>query len=160
MHFFELGFGVYRAEAIFSEAASRVLVKGGQLAFIVHKENSPREPLEIFAELVAEDPTVLQKRVAFDFPRDADYTRVLVAAAGLEIETLREDSIVFRYDRAEQVLEHLLKSGAGTAFYDAIDPARRPLLTDRFLQRLARRQDPAQRFEVRHGCVACVAGRP
>ncbi|MEK7677375.1 MAG: radical SAM protein [Verrucomicrobiota bacterium] len=150
----------YIALKPFFEAASRVLVKGGQLAFIVHKENSPREPLEIFAELVAEDPTVLQKRVAFDFPRDADYTRVLVAAAGLEIETLREDSIVFRYDRAEQVLEHLLKSGAGTAFYDAIDPARRPLLTDRFLQRLARRQDPAQRFEVRHEYVACVAGRP
>ena len=38
--------------------------------FVIHKENSPREPLEIFAELVARDPSVLTRRVAFDFPRD------------------------------------------------------------------------------------------
>jgi hypothetical protein len=117
--------------------------------------------MEIFAELVAEDPTVLLKRVAFDFPRDEAHVRSLVEAAGLEVENLRQDSILFTYNSAEQVLEHLLKSGAGTAFYDAIDPVRRPALTRRFLQKLAQRREPgATGFAVRHEYVACVARKP
>ena len=59
------------------------LKPGGQLGFVVHRENSPREPLEIFGELVAEDPTVLQKRVAFDFPRDTDHVARSPAEGGL-----------------------------------------------------------------------------
>jgi len=57
------------------------------------------------------------------------------------------------------VLEHLLKSGAGTAFYDAIDPVRRPALTERFLQMLASRHAPGTDIEVCHEYVACVANR-
>ena len=142
----------------FFAAVSGALTGGGRLGFIVHRENSPREPMEIFAELVAEDPTVLLKRVAFDFPRNAAHVRELIEAAGLEVESLRQDSILFTYGSAEQVLEHLLKSGAGTAFYDAIDPVRRPALTGRFLQMLAQRRAPgATGFAVRHEYVACVA---
>jgi SAM-dependent methyltransferase len=145
----------------FLAAASGALTSGGRLGFIVHRENSPREPMEIFAELVAEDPTILLKRVAFDFPRDEAHVRSLVEAAGLEVENLRQDSILFTYNSAEQVLEHLLKSGAGTAFYDAIDPVRRPALTRRFLQKLAQRREPgATGFAVRHEYVACVARKP
>ena len=143
----------------FFAAAHRALQPGGRLAFVVHRENSPREPLELFAELVAEDPTVLEKRVAFDFPRDAVHVRSLLQAAGFEPQVLREDSIVFRYDSAEAVLEHLLKSGAGTAFYDALDPVRRPALTERFLQMLAHGRQAGTPFEVRHEYVACVASR-
>jgi hypothetical protein len=93
----------------FFAAASGALASGGRLGFIVHRENSPREPMEIFAELVAEDPSVLLKRVAFDFPRDAAQVRSLVQAAGLAVESLRQDCIVFAYGSAEQVLEHLLR---------------------------------------------------
>lgn len=148
----------YIPMAPFLAAAKAALASGGRLAFIVHRENSPRVPLEIFAELVAEDPTVLLKRVAFDFPRNADHVRSLVETAGLEVEALHEGDIVFSYANADQVLEHLLKSGAGTAFYDAIDPVRRAAVTGRFLQRLVGRHDPkAATFEVRHDYVACIA---
>lgn len=145
--------------APFLAAAHRALARDGQLAFIVHKENSPQQPLEIFGELVAEDPTVLLKRVAFDFPRDADQVRSLAAAAGFELETVREGDIVFRYATAQQVLDHLLKSGAGTAFYDAIDPAHRRSLTDQFLRRLTQRNGLRTEFEVRHEYVTCVLRR-
>lgn len=141
----------------FFAAAHQALRPGGRLAFIVHRENSPREPLEIFAALVAEDPTLLQKQVAFDFPRDAAHVRALLQTAGFEPQVLWQDSIVFRYDSAEAVLEHLLKSGAGTAFYDAIDPVRRPALTERFLQRLADGHQAGTPFEVRHEYIACMA---
>lgn len=141
----------------FFAAAGRALERHGQLALVVHKENSPREPLEIFGELVAQDPSVLQKRVAFDFPRDLDQVRAEVEVAGLEVEHLWEGAAIFLYETAEQVLEHLLKSGAGTAFYEAIDPRRRQSLEQRFLQILASRRKPGQQFEVVHDCVSCIA---
>lgn len=141
----------------FFAAAGRALRPGGELAFIVHKENSPREPLEIFGELVAEDPTVLLKRVAFDFPRDAAHLRSLLDGARLSIAALWEGCVVFRYQSAGQVLEHLLKSGAGTAFYDAIDPARQGAMTERFLQMLIQRKGSTGGFEVRHEYLAGIA---
>jgi MoaA/NifB/PqqE/SkfB family radical SAM enzyme/protein-L-isoaspartate O-methyltransferase len=141
----------------FFAAASRALTSNGWLAFVVHKENSPREPLEIFAELVARDPLVLQKRVAFDFPRDMDHIRAEMADAGLEISDLWDGAAVFHYARPEDVLEHLLKSGAGTAFYDAVDAERRQSLVNEFLRVLADRHGQRPDYEVSHEYVACIA---
>jgi ubiquinone/menaquinone biosynthesis C-methylase UbiE len=148
----------YIALRPFFDAASRALKASGRLAFVVHKENSPREPLEIFSEIVAKDPSILLKRVAFDFPRDMDHVRSETERAGLAVEDLWEGAVVFRYGSAEAVLEHLLKSGAGTAFYDAVDRKRRGGLEREFLKRLAERQRPSQvGFEVVHDYVACIA---
>jgi MoaA/NifB/PqqE/SkfB family radical SAM enzyme/ubiquinone/menaquinone biosynthesis C-methylase UbiE len=144
----------------FFAAASRALGKNGRLAFIVHKENSPREPLEIFESLVAENPSILKKRVAFDFPRGLDQVREEMKAAQLTTEDLREGSVVFRYDTAEQVMEHLLKSGAGTAFYEAVDPAKREPMQRRFIELLAERHGRKEGFEVIHDYVACIARKP
>jgi hypothetical protein len=130
------------------------------LAFVVHKENSPREPLEIFAQLVARDPTVLTRRVAFDFPRDLAHVERETAVAGLVVEDLWEGAITFRYDTARGVLEHLLKSGAGTAFHDAVDPLRRDALTGEFLDIFAARHHGPEGYEVSHEYVACIAGKP
>ena len=141
----------------FFAVASRALSAGGQLAFVVHKENSPAEPLEIFGELVAENPSVLQKQVAFDFPRGVDHIRDEMEEANLEVQDLWEGQIVFRYDGAEAVLDHLIKSGAGTAFYDALDPAQRPSLQQQFLGMLRERHAGARAYEVIHDYVACVA---
>jgi MoaA/NifB/PqqE/SkfB family radical SAM enzyme/protein-L-isoaspartate O-methyltransferase len=141
----------------FFDAARKSLKEGGRLALVVHRENSPREPLEIFAELVARDPSVLRKRVAFDFPRDLDHVREEMAKVKLTIVDIWEGEIVFRYRSPEDVLEHLLKSGAGTAFYDAIDPKRRPQLTDEFLRILAERNAYPDHYDVRHEYVGCVA---
>ncbi len=141
----------------FFASVGRRLTSGGRLAFVVHRENSPREPLEIFAELVARDPTVLRKRVAFDFPGNKDRVEAEMTAAGLEVESIREDAIAFRYQKAEEVLDHLLKSGAGTAFYDAIDTNHRDRLTQEFLAMVAVRQHCSRGYEVRHEYVACIA---
>lgn len=144
----------------FFAAASRALAAGGRLAFIVHKENSPREPLEIFESLVARDPSMLTKRVAFDFPRGLDHVRDEMREAKLSIEDLRDGSVTFRYGTAEQVMEHLLKSGAGTAFYEAVDPARREPMQKRFIELLAERHRPGAAYEVTHDYLACTARKP
>jgi len=146
--------------APFFAAAELALSRGGRLAFVVHKENSPREPLEIFAQLVAEDPSVLTKRVAFDFPRDAEDVKARLERARLSIEDLREGAIIFRYASPEAVLEHLLKSGAGTAFHDAVAPAKRAPLERRFLEVLAARHNHSGAYEVVHEYVACIAKKP
>lgn len=145
--------------APFFAAASRALAGGGRLAFIVHRENSPRLPLELFAELVARDPTVLRRRVAFDFPRDAARVEALLAEAGLADAEVWHGAVTFRYDSPEAVLDHLLKSGAGTAFYDAIDPERRNALTAEFLRLLAERNESPTGFAVTHDYVAAIARR-
>ncbi|MCX5771148.1 MAG: methyltransferase domain-containing protein [Candidatus Hydrogenedentes bacterium] len=143
--------------APFFTRANRALAPGGRLAFVVHKENSPREPLDIFWEIVAEDPSVLEKRVAFDFPRDMDHLRTELKAAGFELQRLWDGKITFRYDTPEDVLDHLLKSGAGTAFYDVVDPARRKGLEQRFLDTIRARQGTARPYKVVHDYVSCIA---
>lgn len=141
----------------FFSRASRALTANGRLAFLAHRENSPREPLEIFAELVAEDPSVMKKRVGFDFIRDMNHVRQELALARLEAEDLWEGSVIFRYASPEEVLEHLLKSGAGTAYYDAVDPDRRSSLEEEFLKRLAARKRQKGAYEVIHDYVECIA---
>lgn len=80
-----------------------------------------------------------------------------MAAAGLTVEELWESAITFRYPTAEAVLEHLLKSGAGTAFYEAVDSARRAALEKQFLTRLTHRNASKPHFDVVHDYVTCIA---
>ncbi len=144
----------------FFEAAAGALKPEGRLAFVVHREYSPREPLEIFSRLVAEDPTLLERRVDFDFPRDAAHARSAVEAAGLEVLGSWEGAITFRCASPAAVLEHLLKSGAGTAYYDALDPTRRPALERRFLEELSARHAGAREIPVIHDYVMLLARWP
>ena len=78
----------------------------------MHRANSPREPLEIFSELVAENPPALTRLVSFDFPRDRGQVHDLLESAALRPVRLWHDAIVFRCDSTSAVLEHLLKSAA------------------------------------------------
>ncbi len=144
----------------FFTSAGISLSRGGKLAFVVHKENSPYEPLKIFGELVAQDPSILQKHVEFDFPRDIKHVESEIVSAGLEVLYLWDGKITFRYDKPDKVLEHLLKSGAGTAYYEAIDPKRRKHQEEQFIKIIADRKKSAAGFEVIHDYVACVAEKP
>jgi MoaA/NifB/PqqE/SkfB family radical SAM enzyme/SAM-dependent methyltransferase len=143
--------------APFFKRAHKALAPSGRLAFVVHKENSPKEALDIFWDIVAEDPSVLEKRVAFDFPRDFDHLTAELQSAGLHAEQLWDGKITFQYNSPEEVLEHLLKSGAGTAFYDDLDPKRRRALEQRFLDTLRKRQGSRKTCNVVHDYISCIA---
>jgi SAM-dependent methyltransferase len=144
----------------FYRAAAAALRPGGRLAFVVHRDNSPREPLEIFAELVARDPSVLLRQVAFDFPRDADQVRTELEASGFQLERLWQGEITFPCTDGAAVVEHLLKSGAGTAFHDAVAPDRREGLMAEFRRLLEARHPGERPFAVVHEYLAAVAMRP
>lgn len=141
----------------FFEAAGKALKKGGILAFLVHKENSPYEPLQIFGDIILEDPTIMTRRVAFDFPANVEQVRRQLATAGLETKELREDEVVFRYETARGALEHLKKSGAGTAYYDAVDPGRRDSIEALFVKKLIERQGAKKGYDVIHNYILCIA---
>ncbi len=140
----------------FFEAAERALRPGGALAFVVHRLDSPREPLELFGALAAEEPEMLEKQTAFDFPKDLAHARLELERAGLRLEWGAEDSIVFRCESARGALDHLLKSGAGTAYYDAVRAERRAALEEEFVARL-QALHPDGPVEVRHDYVCAVA---
>jgi SAM-dependent methyltransferase len=144
----------------FFKAVSESLTKRGELGFVVHKENSPREPMEIFGEIIAENPAVLLKQVKFDFPRDIAHIKDEIKSAGMKIKKIWDGKIVFRYDSAEKVLKHLLKSGAGTAFYNAIDPQKRSSIEKKFLKKLSASHKAGRDFEVIHDYISCVALKP
>ncbi len=141
----------------FFTAAGRTLRPGGVLAFVVHRDNSPRQPLEIFRQLVARDPLVLLKGVAFDFPRSRKHLETLLGPPGFEVLDFLEDRIVFQCATPRDVLDHLLKSGAGTAYFNALDPEKRNALTDQFLVCLGRSRKSARGYAVVHEYFSCVA---
>ncbi|MHC4704993.1 MAG: hypothetical protein ACYTFQ_30965, partial [Planctomycetota bacterium] len=99
------------------------------------------------------------KRIAFDFPRDMDHLKEQLLPAGFEVVHLWDGEVVFGYDTPDKVLEHLLKSGAGTAYYDAVDPARRKGLEEEFVRMLADRRKSASGYEVIHDYICCIAAR-
>lgn len=137
----------------FFEAAADSLREGGHLAFVVHRQNSPARELGIFYELVAEDPSVLRKRVHFDFPEGRAHLETLLRETAFVPEEMSESRITFRCGSPEGVLEHLVKSGAGTAFYDALRPDSRQEMEERFKAVLAREGT----CDVVHDFVLCVA---
>jgi hypothetical protein len=86
-----------------------------------------------------------------------DHVREQLLPAGFEVVHLWDGQVVFGYDTPDEVLEHLLKSGAGMAYYDAVDPARRKGLEKEFVQTLARRRKSAAGYEVIHEYICCIA---
>lgn len=71
-----------------------------------------------------------------------------------------EGAITFRCATPAAALQHLLRSGAGTAYHDALDPARRPALEQRFLKELGARHAGEPDIPMVHEYVACIALKP
>jgi len=147
----------YIALRPFFTAAREALRPGGRLALVVHRQDSPARELGIFHRLVAEDPAVLERSVDFDFPRDDDHLREVLGACGLEPRRLWQGQCTFSYPSAEGALEHLLRSGAGTVFYDAIEQDARETLRRRFLELLTEQNRGRPTFDVVHDYLACIA---
>ena len=147
--------GYIPLDPFFSVAAEN-LVSDGRLLFLVHRADSPREPLQIFTRLAAEHDGTLFRQVAFDFPEGADDARERLERAGFEIEDLWEDALTFRCADAQAALDHLMESGAGTAYYEAVRPELRDALSRRFVGELAGRY-PDGPIDIIHDYIGCVA---
>jgi hypothetical protein len=58
---------------------------------------------------------------------------------------------------SQDVLDHLLKSGVGTAYFNAIDPEKRDLLIDKFLACLEKGKETGKGYEIPHDYLSCAA---
>jgi MoaA/NifB/PqqE/SkfB family radical SAM enzyme/SAM-dependent methyltransferase len=144
----------------FFSVAINALKPGGKLALIVHRDRSPNREIELFDEIVMDDPSVLTKAISFDFPKDTGHLTEELEQARFHVRDIWEGQVIFRYDTAEDVLRHLLKSGAGTVFYEALDYRRRDDLKNDFLKRLIKRNKESTDYTVIHDYLACIAQRP
>jgi hypothetical protein len=54
-------------------------------------------------------------------------------------------------------LEHLLKSGAGTVFYEAVDQSRRAEQEQMFIEILRDRNGGTGPYDVVHDYISCIA---
>jgi MoaA/NifB/PqqE/SkfB family radical SAM enzyme/protein-L-isoaspartate O-methyltransferase len=144
----------------FFEAVYGALCPGGRLGLVVHQLGSPKRELGIFNEIVSADPSVLTRQVSFDFPRDEDHLRQELGAAGLDPRRIWDGQCIFSYETAGGALEHLLRSGAGTVFYDAIEEGARDRLRERFLELLTAKNQDHPTYDVTHDYLACVATKP
>ena len=98
----------------------------------------------------------MTRQITFDFPKDADDLRQRLKTAGLSVMDLWPGQITFHCPSPRAAIDHLLGSGAGTAYYEAVDPARRPALTARYEQALAHRHS-AGPVDVTHDYLGCIA---
>lgn len=140
----------------FFRASRACLDRSGRIAFIVHKQNSPARELGIFFELVAENPSALKKRVHFDFPQDKEHVERVLKENSFIPERIAGGRLVFRCQSPDDVLAHLLRSGAGTAFYDALEPDSRQHMEERFKNELTRRARNGT-YDVVHDYMTCIA---
>lgn len=140
----------------FFRASRGCLDRSGRIAFVVHRQNSPARELGIFFQLVAENPSVLKKRVHFDFPEDKAHVERLLKENSFIPERIAVGRIVFGCQSPDDVLAHLLRSGAGTAFYDALEPDSRRHMEERFKNELAKRARRGT-YNVVHNYIACIA---
>ena len=136
---------------------ARKLRKGGVVGLVAHLDRSPLVPIEVFEELTREDPTILQKAVKLKFPLDGKETASELEEAGFEVEWIRQASFDFCCDTGQEVLDHVMKSGAGTTFYYSLRPDVREQMADRFIAKIESRYRDADRIRIGHDYVDVIA---
>jgi len=114
----------------------KVLKPGGKIGFVAHLDRSPRVPLQVFEEIVREDPQSLTKAVTLKFPVDTIETRKHLESSGFRVGWMHQGTFNYCCHSGHQVYDHVMKSGAGTTFYYALKPSVRERFTKEFIRRI------------------------
>lgn len=127
--------GYVSCEEIFPPLA-RVMKPGGEIGFVAHLDRSPEVPFQVFEELVRENPDVMEKAVRMKFPSSDNDVRMALNKYGFEPRYLHSGTFTVVCRDGREVLDHVMKSGAGSTFYHAIRPSERQGLIDKFITRI------------------------
>lgn len=135
----------------------RVLKPGGMIGFVAHLDRSPEVPIDVFEEIVRENPGSLNKAVQMKFPLDAKETAEHLKDAGFDNAWLSEGSFDFNCHAGVEVYDHVMKSGAGATLYYALDPAVRESLAAEFARRVEQRYAGQPEIRIGHRYVIGIA---
>ncbi|UCD64004.1 MAG: methyltransferase domain-containing protein [Candidatus Zixiibacteriota bacterium] len=150
--------GYVGCEEIFP-SLSRVIRPGGEIGFVAHLDRSPELPFEIFEDLVRENPGVIRKAVLLKFPQESGDVAASLAAAGFEIDYLYDGTFTVVCRDGRGVLDHVMKSGAGSTFYHAIEESQRGRLMEDFVRRVDERSGTSEGIPILHRYVVGTAVR-
>jgi SAM-dependent methyltransferase len=137
-----------------------VLRPGGRVGFVAHLDRSPRVPIEVFEEIVREEPLSMMKAVKLKFPLDAAETEKDLRDAGFEVEWIRQSTFDFVCGAGQEVYDHVMKSGAGTTFYYSLKPEYRKPFAREFVRRIDQRYRDEPQIAIVHDYVVGVGIRP
>lgn len=150
--------GYVSCEEIFPLLA-RVVKPGGEIGFVAHLDRSPEVPFQVFEELVRENPDVMEKAVRMKFPSSDDDVRVALTENGFEPRYLRSGTFTVVCRDGREVLDHVMKSGAGSTFYHAIRPSDRQRLIEQFIKRIEAHYGTSNGIPILHRYAVGTAAR-
>jgi ubiquinone/menaquinone biosynthesis C-methylase UbiE len=133
-----------------------VLRPGGLVGFVAHLDRSPLVPIEIFEQIIREEPQSLLKGVTLKFPKNADEIEKHLKASGFETKWIRQGTFNFVCHKGQEVYDHVMKSGAGTTFYYSLKPSERERLAKEFVRRMDERSHGIPQINIVHEYVVGV----
>jgi MoaA/NifB/PqqE/SkfB family radical SAM enzyme/ubiquinone/menaquinone biosynthesis C-methylase UbiE len=134
----------------------RALKPGGSVGFVAHLDRSPLVPIEVFEEIIREEPESLLKTAKFKFPKDKHETEKHLKTSGFDTEWIEQGSFNFVCHTGQEVYDHVMKSGAGTTFYYSLKPSERDRLAKEFVRRIEERYAGLPEIEIVHEYVTGI----
>jgi MoaA/NifB/PqqE/SkfB family radical SAM enzyme/ubiquinone/menaquinone biosynthesis C-methylase UbiE len=134
----------------------QVLRPGGLVGFVAHLDRSPLVPIEVFEEIIREEPQSLLKAVRFKFTKYRDETEKHLRTSGFKIEWIKQGSFNFVCHTGQEVYDHVMKSGAGTTLYYSLKPSERGRLAKEFVRRIDERYGGAPEIIIGHEYVVGI----
>jgi MoaA/NifB/PqqE/SkfB family radical SAM enzyme/ubiquinone/menaquinone biosynthesis C-methylase UbiE len=117
----------------------RILRPGGVVGFVAHLDRSPQIPIELFEEIIREEPQALIKAVNLKFPMSLSDTVGNLRLSGFKPGYLSQGIFTVNCANGREVFDHVMKSGAGTTFYYSLKPSERERLSEQFIKRIDKR---------------------
>jgi len=132
------------------------LKPGGTVGFVAHLDRSPLVPIEIFEELVREEPGIMMKTVKLKFPADAEEIERDLQESGFKVSWLKQGSFDFVCKEGKEVYDHVMNSGAGTTFYYSLKPEVRERVAKEFIRRVDDRFKKSSKITIVHDYVVGI----
>jgi len=138
----------------------RVLKPGGYIGFVAHLARSPLVPIEVFEEIIRDNPRSMSKAVKFKFPKDADETERHLKEAGFRTQWMKQGSFNYVARTGQDVYDHVMKSGAASTYHYSLRPSDRERLAQEFIDRVNKRFAQSREIVIGHDYVVGIGAHP
>ncbi|OPX41916.1 demethylmenaquinone methyltransferase [Ruminiclostridium hungatei] len=135
----------------------RVLKPDGRIGIIETRSDSEQVLMEAFDEVLAKDPSLLERYIKIALPSNSDVLKNWFIKGGLQPVECWEGEEVLPYYDSEGAIEWVQRSGASAGFLDVINRDRLQEVLDKVKAIIDRDMDNGKNFKLSHTYVAGVA---